>query len=220
MKRIIAINTSPRTECNTGTLVREAARGAQSEGAEVKVYDLYLLEQFTGCVSCFECKLGDNKGKCMHQDGLAPVLEEIRQADGLIIGTPNYLGDASAGFHALYERLVFQHITFKKELASYVERSVPVFFIMTSHAAENLYTPNGYGKMISGYQNSLSIFVGPTKVMICGDTLHVDDYGKYEWTLFDQQAKKARHESVFPAEKQKAFDYGSAMVSGQWLGDT
>lgn len=216
MKKIVAINASPRKEWNTGTLVREAARGAESEGAEVKVIDLYELEKFTGCISCFECKLGDNKGKCMNQDGLAPVLEEIRQADGLIIGTPNYLGDASAMFRSLYERLVFQHITFKKELASYIERAIPVLFIMTSHAAEDMYTPNGYGKVVTNYQNSLNIFIGPTRVIISGDTLHVDDYGKYEWTMFDAEAKKTRREAVFPTEKQKAFDFGAAMVSAPW----
>lgn len=216
MKKIVAVNASPRAVWNTGTLVREAAKGAESEGAEVKIFDLYELERFTGCVSCFECKLGDNKGKCVNQDGLAPVLEEIRSADGLIIGTPNYLGDVSAGFRALYERLVFQHITFKNEISSYVERKIPVFFIMTSHAAEENYSPNGYGKIISDCQSSLSIFIGPTKVMICGDTLHVDDYGKYQWTMFDPQAKKNRRETVFPTEKQKAFDFGSAMVISPW----
>lgn len=216
MKRIIAINTSPRAEGNTGTLVREAARGAESEGAEVRIFDLYELDKFTGCVSCFKCKLDDNKGKCVHKDGLAPVLEEIRGADGLIIGTPNYLGDVSAGFRALYERLTFQHITFKKEPASYIERMIPVFFIMTSHAAEELYTPNGYGRMISSYQSSLGIFVGHTKVMICGDTLHVDDYGKYDWTMFDPEKKKERRETVFPTEKQKAFDFGAAMAAKPW----
>ena len=216
MKKIIAINASPRTDGNTAMLVREAARGAESEGANVTVYDLYELDKFTGCVSCFECKLGDNKGMCMHRDGLSPVLEKIRLANGLIIGTPNYLGDGSAGFRALYERLVFQHITFKKELASYVERAIPVFFIMTSHAAEELYTPSGYGKVLSGYQSSLGIFVGPTKTMICGDTLHVEDYGKYEWTLFDPEAKKERREKVFPTERQKAYDFGAAMVSDPW----
>ena len=216
MKKIVAINGSPRKEWNTGTLVREAARGAESEGAEVKVIDLYELDKFTGCVSCFECKSDGNKGRCMHQDGLAPVLEEIRQADGLILGTPNYLGDVSACFRSLYERLIFQHITFKKEPASYIERAIPVLFIMTSHAAEEMYTPGGYGKMISNYQNSLGIFIGATQVLISGDTLHVEDYDKYEWTLFDAEAKKARRESVFPTEKQKAFDFGAAMVTAPW----
>jgi len=34
MKKIIAVNGSPRKHWNTGTLVREAARGAEAEGAE------------------------------------------------------------------------------------------------------------------------------------------------------------------------------------------
>ena len=35
MKKMIAINGSPRAMWNTGTLVREAAKGAESEGAEM-----------------------------------------------------------------------------------------------------------------------------------------------------------------------------------------
>ena len=175
MKHIVAINASPRVDWNTGTLIREASRGAESEGAEVVVFDLYKLEKFTGCISCFGCKLPANKGKCIYRDGLAPVLEEIRHADGLIIGTPNYLGDVSAGFRALYERMIFQYITYKKDPASYSDRSIPVLFIMTSNAPEEFYTPEGYGRMVAGYQSSLSNFIGPTKVMICGNTLQVND---------------------------------------------
>ena len=96
MKKIIAINASPRTSWNTGTLIREAAKGAESEGAEVKVYDLYQSEKFTGCISCFGCKLPEHQGVCVCKDGLTPILDDIRSADGLIIGTPNYLGDVSA----------------------------------------------------------------------------------------------------------------------------
>ena len=75
MKRIIAINCSPRTAWNTAALVREAAKGAEAQGAEVTVIDLYKLEKFTGCVSCFGCKLPEHLGKCICNDGLAPVLE-------------------------------------------------------------------------------------------------------------------------------------------------
>ena len=87
MKKIVAINCSPRTGWNTATLVREAAQGAEDQGAEVRVIDLYALEKFTGCVSCFGCKLPQSLGRCICRDGLAPVLEEIRNADGLIPGT-------------------------------------------------------------------------------------------------------------------------------------
>lgn len=43
MKTIVAINASPRTEWNTGTLIRDAADGAKSEGAEIKVFDLVTV---------------------------------------------------------------------------------------------------------------------------------------------------------------------------------
>jgi len=216
MKKIIAINASPRTSWNTGTLIREAAKGAESEGAEVKVYDLYQSEKFTGCISCFGCKLPEHQGVCVCKDGLTPILDDIRSADGLIIGTPNYLGDVSAGFRALYERLIFQSLTYKTEPRSYNERRIPVLFIMTSNAAEEFYAQIGYDKMLANYQNMLCNMVGPTKVMISSDTLQVSDYSKYNWTMFDPEAKKQRHETVFPTDKEKAFSLGAEITGGIW----
>ena len=57
MKKIVAINCSPRSAWNTATLVREAAKGAENQGAEVELLDLYKLEKFTAAfpvlaVSC------------------------------------------------------------------------------------------------------------------------------------------------------------------------
>lgn len=111
MKKIVIVNASPRKGWNTDTLVSEAARGAAEAGAETIRFDLYKLEKYTGCISCFGCKRERFKGKCICRDGLTPVLDAIREADGLIIGTPNYLGDVSASFRALYERLIFQNLT-------------------------------------------------------------------------------------------------------------
>jgi len=216
MKKIVAINCSPRTAWNTATLVREAAKGAETQGAEVRVIDLYRLEKFTGCVSCFGCKLPQSLGKCICKDGLTPVLEEIRNADGLIIGTPNYLGDVTAGFRALYERLIFQSLTYKTEFRSYNQKQIPVLMIMTSNASEDFYAQIGYDQMLQRYQGSLSTFVGPTRLLISSDTLQVKDYSRYSWTMFDPGHKKERHEKVFPEDKKKAFALGAQMVSGVW----
>ncbi len=216
MKKIVVINASPRKEWNTGSLVREAARGAEESGAEVKIYDLYKLEKFTGCISCFGCKLPEHQGVCIYKDGLAPVLEEIRNADGLIIGTPNYLGDVSAAFRSLYERLIFQSLTYKIEPRSYNEHMIPVLFIMTSNCSEEYYSQVGYDKMLENYQNTLNGMVGPTKIIISGDTLQVKDYSKYNWTMFDPEAKKKRHEEVFPDDMNKALMLGSEMIKNPW----
>lgn len=211
--KIVAVNASPRSGWNTSTLVKEAAKGAASKNAEIQYFDLYQQPSFTGCISCFGCKHPKHLGKCAKQDGLTPVLDAIAQADGLIIGTPNYLGDVSAGFRSLYERLVFQSLTYKKEIKSYQKRSIPVLLIMTSNCAEEFYASLGYDVMIENYRKSLSIWVGPTNAMICGNTLQIKDNSLYQWTLFDQDEKLKRHEEIFPEQMKKAFDLGKEIIS-------
>lgn len=56
-------------------------------------------------------------------------------------------------------------------------------------------------------------FIGPTKTLISGNTLQLNDYSKLDWawTLFDIEAKKKRHEEVFPKECETAFKLGAEM---------
>ena len=208
-KRIVVVNASPRLGWNTDTLVTEAGKGAESAGAVVEKFDLYRLEKYTGCISCFGCKKEKFKGHCVCRDGLAPVLDAIREADGLIIGSPNYLSEMSAGFRALYERLIFQNLTYNKETPCCNERPIPVLLVMTSNGPDFM-----YAGMVRGYRKTLSQFVGPTKVLVSGNTLQLKDYSKtdWEWTMFNPQAKIERHEKVFPSECRKAFEMGAALV--------
>lgn len=207
-KRIVAINASPRKGWNTDTIVSEAARGAASAGAEVEKFDLYRLEKYTGCVSCFGCKKERFKGHCICRDGLTPVLDAIRESDGLIIGTPNYLEQPSAAFRALYERLIFQYLTYNVETPCCNERPIPVLLIMTSNAPDTLYE-----NLVQEYKQVIDRFVGPCETMLVGNTLQLKDYGStdWEWTLFDPEAKRQRHETVFPKECAKAFEKGARL---------
>lgn len=211
MKKIIAINAGPRTGWNTDQLVKAAAAGAESNGAEVEYIDLFKLDRYTGCISCFGCKREKTYGTCIYRDALYPVLEKIRQADGLIIGSPNYLGNLTASFRALYERLVFQVLTYNKETPCCNSHMIPVLLITTSNCAEEMYDKVGYDTMIQNYKATLQGFVGPTEVLICGNTLQVNDYSPYNWTMFDPEAKKQHHDATFESYKQKAFEAGAKM---------
>ncbi len=208
-KKIIAVNAGPRMGWNTDTLITEASKGAESKGAEVKRYNLFRLEKYTGCISCFGCKKEKFKGHCICRDGLTPVLDDIREADGLIIGSPNYLSELTASFRALYERLIFQNLTYAIENPCCNERPTPVLLIMTSNAPDTMYR-----EMLQNYQQVLSRFVGPTEVFVSGDTLQLKDYGKtdWKWTIFDPEAKQKRHETVFPEDCRKAYELGAALV--------
>lgn len=129
--------------------------------------------------------------------------------DTLIIGSPNYLGDLTASFRALYERLIFQNLTYAVEKPCCNERPIPVMLIMTSNAPDTMYLDK-----MKNYQQTLSAFIGPTEILIAGDTLQLKDYSKtdWKWTLFDPEAKQKRHETVFPQECQRAFAMGADLA--------
>lgn len=208
-KKIIAVNAGPRKGWNTDTLIIEAAKGAESAGAVVERFDLFRLDKYTGCISCFGCKKEKNKGHCICRDGLTPVLDAIRESDGLIIGSPNYLSEMTASFRALYERLIFQNLTYNLETPCCNPRPIPVLLIMTSNAPDTYFMD-----MMKNYQQTLNRFVGPTEILVSGDTLQLKDYSKtdWPWSLFDPASKQQRHESVFPEECKKAFGLGAALA--------
>ncbi len=211
MKKIVVVNAGPRKGWNTDILVSEAARGAESEGAVIERFDLFRLEKYTGCVSCFGCKKERFKGHCVCRDGLTPVLDAIRESDGLIIGSPNYLSQMTASFRALYERLIFQNLTYNRETPCCNEHPVPVLLIMTSNAPDTAYVD-----LVRGYQQTLSRFVGPADTFVSGNTLQLEDYSRtdWPWTMFDPEAKRARRETVFPEERRQAFEKGAALARG------
>ena len=209
-RKIVAVNAGPRMGWNTETLVSEATKGAQSAGASMERFDLFRLERYTGCISCFGCKKEKFKGHCICKDGLTPVLDAIREADGLILGSPNYLGELTASFRALYERLICQNLTYNLEQPCCNQKSVPVLLIMTSNAPDTMYLP-----LLQNYQQTLTRFVGPTQLLVSGNTLQLKDYGRtdWPWSMFDAEQKRRRHETVFPEECKKAFAMGEKLAA-------
>ena len=182
---------------------------AESVGAEVEKFDLFRLEKFTGCISCFGCKKEKFMGRCICRDGLTPVLDAIREADGLIIGSPNYLSEMTSSFRALYERLILQNLTNNLDRTCCNQHPVPVLLIMTSNAPDGMYS-----ELVRNYQQGLTRFVGPTQVLVSGDTLQLKDYSKtdWPWTMFNPEAKQLRHETVFPEHCKRAFQMGAALA--------
>lgn len=208
MTKIVAINGSPRNGWNTDMLIDEAVKGAESKGAEVIKFDLYKLDKFTGCISCFGCKRDAHKGECVCKDGLKPVLDAVKDADGIIMGAPNYFGDLCAEFKLFYERLVFPYLTYNAEEPCCNTRMIPVLLIMTSNAPDTM-----YANMLNEYKGVLSKFVGPTEVFVSGETQQVKDYSKFNWTMFDGEQRYERREKVFPQELKAVFEKGASLAS-------
>ena len=96
--KFFAVNGSPRPKCNTAQLLDKALEGVKSvfPDAEVERINLYDFP-FHGCKSCFACKVvnGKHYGKCVQKDDLKPILEEVVESDGIILGSPIYLSDVT-----------------------------------------------------------------------------------------------------------------------------
>ncbi|MBO7674426.1 MAG: flavodoxin family protein [Atopobiaceae bacterium] len=214
MTKIVAINGSPRATWNTATLVRDAAAGAEEAGAEVQVFDLYKLDSYQGCRSCFVCKTERSAGVCAIRDGLKPVLDAIREADGVVLGTPTYLGDVSAAVYALLERLVFQNITYKRDPHVYHDVRGRCLFIVTSNSGAESYEGQGFNAgMLRTRAAQLEHAIGPTQTFVCGSTQQVADYDRYDWTMFDGPARVKRHNEVFPTEREAVRALGSKLAN-------
>lgn len=213
--RIIGINGSPRKNRNTAQLVDAALRGAASRGAEVQRIDLYDL-QYRGCVSCYACKRKDGvHGVCAQRDELTPVLEQITQADGLIVGTPMYYMDISSATAAFWERMLYSNSIYSNKRPSVFPKSIPVGLIYNM----NLDT-EGMQKMgVVRNQSAREYSIGATfhtkpRTLWVGDTYQFDDYALYESDMFSEPAKAAHRDRQFPLDLQAAFDLGA------WVADT
>ena len=139
MKKIFAVNGSPRKNGNTAQLLKKALEGAASVGAEVKLIQLTDLN-FSGCRSCFACKkLANPSPGCVLKDDLAEILKELLQADGIIMGSPIYFGAESGLYRNFLERLFFPMLRYTNPPSSRAEKRIDFGFIYTMNvpAVEN-----------------------------------------------------------------------------------
>lgn len=100
--KIIGINGSPRSKGNTRHLVEQVLKGAKEAGAATSIYNLNEMS-FKGCQGCMACK---SKGKCVQNDDLTPVLDEIAEADGIVLGTPVYMWQMTGQLKLMLDRFL------------------------------------------------------------------------------------------------------------------
>lgn len=207
--KVIAINGSPRKAWNTAKMLESALDGAKAAGAETKLYHLIDLK-FKGCTSCFGCKRlgGPSYGKCAMRDELTPVLNDVWDADALIIGAPVYFGDVTADLRAFLERFWFSILMYNKEHMVRAPKSMPVKIILTTNCPEFGFHKALNESLIGG----MSRFIGPAELIEANATLQFDDYSKYDASMFDVEDRIKRHNEVFPQDCQRAFEMGKRAV--------
>lgn len=210
MRKIIIIDGGPRRNMNTAQMLRKFAEGALSVGSniEVKTFRLYDLD-YKGCMSCMACKVkGRASNVCKFKDALTPVLEEIAQADALVLGSPIYFGDVTGQMRTFLERLVFPWLSYN-DYSMTAPKRMPVLLVETMNGTPERNNINGYGSM----EYSITAALGKPERLVAYNTYQVNNYDRYELAGFSEEAKRRWRDAHWEDDLRKAFDSGCQMAS-------
>jgi len=101
MMKVLGICASARKNGNTAIMMRKVFEALEKEGIETE------LVQFAGtviepCKACWACA---GRGNCVHKnDCFREVFEKMKEADGVLLGSPSYSANVSANMQAFLER--------------------------------------------------------------------------------------------------------------------
>lgn len=97
---VIGIVGSPRINGNTELLTAHTLKAVAEEGIETELIRLAGLD-IRPCSACSTCEKGE---QCSIKDDLFPIYLKMKQADGIILSAPVYLGSISGLMKCFSER--------------------------------------------------------------------------------------------------------------------
>ncbi|MDO4536423.1 MAG: flavodoxin family protein [Clostridium perfringens] len=214
--KVYGINGSPRKNNNTAVLLKKALEGVKSStpDVETEIINLYDLK-FTGCKSCFACKLLDGKsyGKCAVRDDLYEVLEKLSTADGIIFGSPIYFGDVTGELRSFLERLLFPYLVYDKNHTSIAPKKMPTAFIYTMNVPEEMMESIGYLHTFTSLETTIGMILTTPLSLSSNNTYQFNDYSKYKMELFSEEEKRKHREKQFPIDLENAFSMGAKLLN-------
>jgi multimeric flavodoxin WrbA len=102
--KVVAINGSARRNGNTTRLIETAFGPLREAGIECELVEL-AGKEVRGCTACMKCR-EKKDGQCHgRRDFGNEVIDRLRDADGIILGSPTYFADVSAEMKAVIDRV-------------------------------------------------------------------------------------------------------------------
>jgi len=101
--RVIGVNGSPRKNGNTDYIMKVVLDCLKAEGIETEIVQIGG-EIVRGCKACNSC-VQRKDGKCIiSDDGLNELLAKLKDADGILLGSPTYFSDITPEMKAFIDR--------------------------------------------------------------------------------------------------------------------
>ncbi len=104
--KVTAINGSARKDGNTAILIRHVFDELSKEGIETEMIQL-AGKHIKGCAACYKCFSKKNLRCVIKSDAFNDYYAGLLKTDGLILASPTYVTDVTAGMKAFVERMSF-----------------------------------------------------------------------------------------------------------------
>ena len=101
--KVVAINGSPRKEGNTFILLNTVLDEMKKEGIESEIHSL-ADKPIQGCMACYRCFKNKNRRCSVDKDAANEFISLMEKGEGILLGSPTYFSDVTAGMRALIER--------------------------------------------------------------------------------------------------------------------
>lgn len=98
--RILAINGSHRPGKGTAALLQAALDAARDAGADTELVELSRLD-IGYCIGCNACLA---KPACTLSDDMDGLVEKMKAADGIVLGSPDYFANVTARMKTFIDR--------------------------------------------------------------------------------------------------------------------
>ena len=103
--KVLLLNGSPRGEMCTYTALKAVAEELEKNEIETEIVNIGK-NPIQGCIGCGACgKTG--KGCAFGDDGVNDFIEKMKEADGLVIGSPVHYASASGAVTSFMDRVSY-----------------------------------------------------------------------------------------------------------------
>ena len=103
--KVLLLNGSPRENGNIALAFKNMEQVFDELNVEYE--DIQLgKKDIRGCIACEKCR---ETGKCVFNDIVNELAEKLKEADGLVIGSPVYYGSANGTLMSALQRLFYSN---------------------------------------------------------------------------------------------------------------
>lgn len=120
--KVIAFNGSPKEQGNTYHAIKLVVDELENQGIEVEIIHVgnKVIRGCTACNSCFK----NRNERCIIDDEVNDWIQKMKQADGIVFGSPVHFSSISATMKAFLDRAIYVADANKSMLRHKVATSV------------------------------------------------------------------------------------------------